>query len=121
MSLLDEALSISSELGMRPLMVQVVALKEQAGSHPAEVPTYPSGLTEREVEVLLLIALGKSNREIGEQLVITEGTARRHVSNIYNKIGAANRAEATGYTLRMGLLSLDEVPSTTAGSDTGSA
>jgi DNA-binding CsgD family transcriptional regulator/Tfp pilus assembly protein PilF len=121
MSLLDEALSISSELGMRPLMVQVVALKEQAGSHPAEVPTYPSGLTEREVEVLLLIALGKSNREIGEQLVITEGTARRHVSNIYNKIGAANRAEATGYTLRMGLLSLDEVPSTTAGADTGSA
>ena len=59
----------------------------------------------REVEVLRLVAQGKSNREIGEELVITEGTARRHVSNIYQKIGLNNRSEATSYALREGLLS----------------
>ena len=57
------------------------------------------------MEVLRLVALGKSNREIGEELVISEGTARRHVSNIYQKIGANNRSEATSYALREGLLS----------------
>jgi ATP/maltotriose-dependent transcriptional regulator MalT len=121
MSLLEEAQAISQELGMKPLMERVVALKEQAEAQPARAPTYPDGLSQREVEVLRFIALGKSNREIAEQLVITEGTARRHVSNIYIKIGAANRAEATGYALRTGLLSLDEVPSATADADTGSA
>jgi DNA-binding CsgD family transcriptional regulator/RecA/RadA recombinase len=121
MSLLEEALAITRELGMRPLLERVVLLREQAESQPARAPAYPDGLSQREVEVLRLIALGKSNREIAKRLVITEGTARRHVSNIYNKIGAANRAEATGYALRRGLLSLDEVPSATADAGTGSA
>jgi len=47
----------------------------------------------------------KSNRGIGEELVISEGTARRHVSNIYPKISANNRSEATSYALREGLVS----------------
>lgn len=66
-------------------------------------PNHPNGMSQREVEVLGLQAQGKSNREIGEALVISEGTARRHVSNIYQKIGANNRSEATGYGLREGL------------------
>ena len=68
-------------------------------------PDYPSGLRQREVEVLRLLALGKSNREIGDELVITEGTVRRHVSNVYDKIGVSNRTEATRYALREGLVS----------------
>ena len=75
-------------------------------SRPA-APAYPDGLSRREVEVLRLIAQGKSNREIAQELVIAEGTARRHVSNIYDKIGATNRAEATRYVMEQDLTSPD--------------
>ena len=107
MSLLDEALAISTELGMRPLMEQAQDRLDRIGSTAPETPDYPSGLSQREVDVLRLLALGKSNREIGDELVITEGTVRRHVSNVYPKIGASNRSEATGYALREGLVSFE--------------
>ena len=107
MSLLDESLAISTELGMRPLIGRVQNRLEGSISVVAPVPIYPDGLTQREVEVLTLVAQGKSNREIGEELVISESTARRHVSNIYNKIGVNNRTEAARYALRMGLVSED--------------
>ena len=67
-SLLDEALSISSELGMRPLMERVIALQERVQSRPEPSPAYPDRLSQREVEVLRLITLGKSNPEIAEEL-----------------------------------------------------
>ncbi|MCH8224546.1 MAG: hypothetical protein IIC97_01620 [Chloroflexi bacterium] len=107
-SLLEEALVLSTELGMHPFMERAAGLKAQAESQTVAVPTYPDGLTQREVEVLRLIAGGKTNLEIAEELVIAEGTARRHVANIYEKIGAANRAEATRYALSQGFLSLDD-------------
>ncbi len=103
--LLDEAQTIAVELGMRPLAKRVQERLDRIGSIAPEPQDYPSGLSQREVEVLRLVAQGKSNREIGEELVITEGTARRHVSNIYQKIGLNNRSEATSYALREGLLS----------------
>ena len=53
--------------------------------------------------MLRLIAAGKTNLEIAGVLVIAEGTARRHVSNIYEKIGAANRVEAASYAAQHGL------------------
>ena len=65
-------------------------------------------MSRREVAVLRPIAEGKSNREIASELVIAAGTTRRHVNNIYDKIGATNRTEATRYVLGAGLLSLDE-------------
>ena len=102
-ALLEESLSIATELGMRPLMERVIERQELTRSQPAAASAYPDGLTEREVEVLRLIAAGKTNLEIAEELVIAEGTARRHVANIYEKIGAANRAEATRYSLTSGL------------------
>ncbi len=107
MSLLDESLAISTELGMRPLMERAQGRLDRLVSTAPEPPDYPSGLSQREVEVLRLVALGNSNREIGEELVISEGTARRHVSNIYQKIGVNNRSEATSYALREGLLSTE--------------
>ena len=77
-------------------------------SHPSErVPT-PEPLTEREVEVLKLVAQGQSNQEIAEQLVISEATARTHVSNILRKLHLASRTQAALYALREGLASLDE-------------
>ncbi|MFQ6028460.1 MAG: response regulator transcription factor [Dehalococcoidia bacterium] len=66
-------------------------------------PTYPDGLTQREVEVLRLIAPGKTDREIAEELVISARTVTTHVSNILNKTNAANRAEAAAYASRSGL------------------
>jgi DNA-binding CsgD family transcriptional regulator len=111
MSLLDESQAITQELGMRPLAERAATLREQ--SQPSNlIPAYPDGLSQREVEVLCRVAAGKSNREIAEELVIAEGTVRRHVSNIYNKIGAINRSEATRYALRAGLVEVDEMPST---------
>jgi DNA-binding CsgD family transcriptional regulator len=104
-SLLDEALSISSELGMRPLMERVVERLEQTESPQPMAPAYPDGLTQREVEVLRLVAVGKSNRAIAEELVISLKTAARHISNIFTKTGLANRTEAAAYAARHGLAS----------------
>jgi DNA-binding NarL/FixJ family response regulator len=60
----------------------------------------PAGLTEREVELLALLATGKTNREIGAQLFISEKTVARHISNIFNKLGVSSRAAATAYALK---------------------
>ena len=62
-----------------------------------------SMLTQREMQVLRLVAAGKSNRQIAEELVISVNTADRHVSNILTKIGAANRAEASSFAVRHGI------------------
>ena len=64
----------------------------------------PDGLTQREVEVLRLIAEGKSNREIGQELVISFNTVAHHVSNILAKTGTGNRAGVGMYATRNGLL-----------------
>ena len=103
-SLLDESLAIASELVMHPLMARVTERLERVCSEPVAAPAYPDSLTRREVEVLRLIAVGKSNREISEELIITLNTVFRHVSNIFTKIGAANRTEAAEYATRHGLV-----------------
>jgi ATP/maltotriose-dependent transcriptional regulator MalT len=105
LSLLEEALAISTALGMKPLMERVAALKEQVEAQPSKAPDYPDGLTEREVEVLRLIAAGKTDREIGEALFISLNTVARHISNIFAKTGTSNRAEAASYATRHKLTS----------------
>jgi DNA-binding NarL/FixJ family response regulator len=72
---------------------------------PPVVPTPhdPDGLTGREVEVLRLLAGGQTNAEIAATLSISVHTVERHVSNLYLKLHAHNRAEATAYALRHGL------------------
>ncbi|HSK90837.1 MAG TPA: HD domain-containing phosphohydrolase [Euzebyales bacterium] len=65
----------------------------------------PGGLTDREAEVLALVADGCSNREIAEVLVISPRTAEQHVQNIYRKIGASSRAAAALFAMEHGLLS----------------
>jgi two-component system NarL family response regulator len=64
-------------------------------------------LTEREVEVLRLVASGKSNREIGDALLIAEGTVKAHVNNILNKLGANDRTHAAMLALQRGLFRFD--------------
>ena len=65
-------------------------------------------LSEREIQVLRLLALGKSNQEIAEQLSLTEVTVRTHISRILAKLGLANRVQAALYALRTGLATLED-------------
>ena len=99
-ALLDESLDISTELGMRPLKERVLALQEQAASQPARAPACPAGLSQREVEVLRLIAAGKTDREIADELVISGRTVNNQVRSILNITAVANRTEAATYAAR---------------------
>lgn len=105
-ALLDESAAIAQDLGMKPLSQFVAVDQKELASIPEKASAFPDRLTQREVEVLRLIASGESNREISDKLVVAEGTTRRHVNNIYQKTGVTNRAEATVYALRHGLLPL---------------
>jgi DNA-binding NarL/FixJ family response regulator len=100
---LDESVAIAQELGIRPLAERVLALQERAVSPPETPPTYPDSLTQREVEVLRLIAAGQSNSDIAEDLFLSVRTIERHISNIYAKINARGRADATAYAFSHGL------------------
>jgi DNA-binding NarL/FixJ family response regulator len=63
----------------------------------------PHDLSAREVEVLRLVAAGRSNQQIADELVISLNTVRRHVSNIFDKTGVSNRAQATAYAKDSGI------------------
>jgi NarL family two-component system response regulator LiaR len=77
-------------------------------SHPTGSPPTPEPLTERELEVLQLVAQGFSNQEIADRLVIGDATVRTHIGNILSKLHVANRVQAALYALRKGLSSLDD-------------
>jgi DNA-binding NarL/FixJ family response regulator len=100
--LLKQARTTAQELGMFQLLEQIRRVQLEA-SPRRSAPTYPNGLTPREVEVLRLIAAGKSTKEIALTLVISNPTVERHITHIYEKIGLRSRAEATAYALRHGL------------------
>jgi DNA-binding NarL/FixJ family response regulator len=61
------------------------------------------GLSSREIEVLRLVAAGRSNQQIADELVISLNTVRRHVSNVFDKTGVANRTEASVYARDHGI------------------
>ncbi|HEX4161775.1 MAG TPA: response regulator transcription factor [Acidimicrobiales bacterium] len=85
--------------------VQAALLKaaQQGVARPAAPAAAPDGLTEREVEVLALIASGLSNHEIAERLFVAETTVKTHVNRIFAKTGSRDRAQAAVYAHRHGL------------------
>lgn len=83
--------------------VQSVLVEAAARSRPAPPASLPDGLTEREAEVLALIAEGCSNAEIGDRLFIGEATVKTHVNRIFAKTGSRDRAQAVAYAHRHGL------------------
>jgi DNA-binding NarL/FixJ family response regulator len=102
--LLNQSLAISRQLGMRPLEERALALAQRISSYSATRPTYPDGLTEREVEVMRLLAAGKTDRVIAGELTISIRTVGSHVSSVLLKTATANRTEAATYALRHGLV-----------------
>ncbi len=80
---------------------------------PAEqLPLTKDPLTERELEVLRLVAQGCSNKEIGAKLSVSELTVRTHVSNILGKLHLASRTQAALYALKEGIASVEDIPDT---------
>ncbi len=78
---------------------------------PTQHAPVGEALTEREIEVLRMIAHGASNHEIGVELHISEATVRKHVSNILSKLHLASRTQAALYALREGFTSLQQAGS----------
>jgi DNA-binding CsgD family transcriptional regulator len=106
---LAEALSLARTLAAEPLCAAAEALARRAridvaaAESSAAVDEDPFGLTDREREVLQLIASGSSNAQIGEALFISPKTASVHVSNILGKLGVTRRGEAAAVAHRLGL------------------
>jgi two-component system, NarL family, response regulator LiaR len=73
------------------------------------VPDSPEALTEREVDVLRLLAQGQANKQIARNLQIGEKTVKTHVSNILAKLGVPSRTQAALYAVRIGLVSTDQL------------
>lgn len=92
------ALSIYRELRARPDIARLSSL------------TRPGGLTEREVEVLGLVVLGASNREIADGLVISEKTVSRHLANIFTKVGVGSRTAAAAWAHAHGIHGSPHIP-----------
>jgi DNA-binding NarL/FixJ family response regulator len=89
-----------------------VQLSPQAAARllrEVQIPQSPERLTERETEVLRLLARGMSNKEIGDALVIGVKTVKTHVSNILSKLGVPSRTQAALYAVRIGLVGDREI------------
>ncbi|HEU4841941.1 MAG TPA: response regulator transcription factor, partial [Ilumatobacteraceae bacterium] len=82
----------------------VDAVLAAAGGRPAPRPAHPAGLTDREVEVLRLIARGRANKQVAAELGISAKTVGRHVEHIYAKAGVHTRPGATVFAMEHGLL-----------------
>jgi DNA-binding NarL/FixJ family response regulator len=130
---LEAAWRATVQLGAAPLRaeIEVLASRARIKLHPAPAaeaaPTVAPGLaasehrggvraasrhglSAREIEVLRLVAAGRSNGEIAERLFITRKTAGVHVTHILNKLGVSNRVEAAMAAARMGLVNADDDP-----------
>jgi DNA-binding NarL/FixJ family response regulator len=91
---LDQAIAYALE----PPLEQVLPAS-RSPSALSSSPTYPAGLTDREVDVLRLVAQGLSDAQVAEQLVVSPRTVHSHLSSIYGKLGAKSRTAATRFAI----------------------
>jgi ATP/maltotriose-dependent transcriptional regulator MalT len=109
-TVLEEARAICAPLDAGPALGLVAELEErlqtpaQTGPAPSETPAARGGLTRRELEVLRLVAQGMSNGEIATDLVLSEHTVHRHVSNVLGKLEVSSRTAAVAEAARLDLL-----------------
>lgn len=108
---LRQAHTIAIELGARPLLAEIETVSHRTRIS-IEVPTrvaldesstHRLGLTPREAEVLTLVAVGRTNRQIGTELFVSDKTASVHVSNILRKLGVNSRVDAAAVAQRLGI------------------
>lgn len=107
-ALLAMAAATARDLGLDRVITLAAQAAAQATAETEADPavargTLPDRLTPREAEVLALIAAGRTNQEIADALTVSPFTIARHITNLYTKIGARGRADATAYALRHGL------------------
>jgi DNA-binding CsgD family transcriptional regulator/tetratricopeptide (TPR) repeat protein len=103
--LLDFAIAELAAMQMRPALDRALHRLAHTTGEPARGPAvYPDGLTAREVEVLRLLATGRTNKEIAAALVVSPRTVQQHTMHIYAKIGARGRADAIAFAHRLGLV-----------------
>ena len=102
---LDEAVAICTSLGAQPTLTRAAELATRiAAQATAASRTAPAGLSPREIEVLRLLAAGRSNREIADTLFLSTRTVERHITNLYTKIDAHGRSEAIAFAHEHGLV-----------------
>jgi DNA-binding NarL/FixJ family response regulator len=101
---LEEALG-NSEAPDREVQPEPACIDEHGcGRLPSKDDTCLQGMTQRETEVLSLVAQGKSNRQIAQELVVSVRTIERHITNIYRKINSRSRVDAVLLALEHGLM-----------------
>ena len=99
--------SLDPELAARLLKRLATEGEERREAHPADGGLADT-LTPRELEVLGLVQLGRSNRDVAEELFISRGTVKRHIENIMAKLGVSDRTQAVVRALQLGILDFSE-------------
>src|SRR5579871_97682 len=102
---LKEALALFNKLAMRKSADELRSQLGQRAPQPEKprVPTLPADITQREIEILRLVAEGKSNGQIARQLHLSEKTVANHLTTIFHKTASENRAAAAAFAIRHGL------------------
>jgi DNA-binding CsgD family transcriptional regulator len=106
MHLLDAIRAICEPLGAKPALARADILAARLNTMQSAVPSYPAGLSTREVEVLRLVAQGLTNPQVAERLFLSPRTVEQHLRSIYNKTGVATRAAATAFAYEHDLTTL---------------
>jgi DNA-binding CsgD family transcriptional regulator len=103
-ALLDAATGAFAQLGMPPWLERAQATREEADRRLGGRVQLPGGLSEREADVVRLVARGYSDRQISDELYISPRTVNAHLRNMLNKTGAANRTELSVWAVEHGLV-----------------
>ena len=95
--MLREGHGLALRLRMPPLTADITQYRQRYGLRLASKPV---GLTSREMEILALLSLGRTNKELADALCISRNTVAVHVARVLSKTGSSNRTEAAAYAMR---------------------
>jgi DNA-binding NarL/FixJ family response regulator len=99
----EDARAVCTALGALPALSRLDAIATGRSGEPGTASGYPCGLTDREVDVLRLVAAGMTNVQVAEQLFVSRRTIDQHLRSIYGRLGVSSRAAATRFAVEHGL------------------